>query len=384
MVLKTLVLWLLVYCSFSKAEELTTENILDPADTWTTYDRASTEQCSYSGTLEDGEVCTGSADQGGTAIGGGGIISEEYSLKDQGLSVAEMQQGFDLEYGASIESHISNTSVPGCQNTNGDCRDYFTIKLHVTKSDGSSINTYEHTVEMDYSGVKDYKYAQNIGVNSYTDVNFKMDIWSVDAGYTSGMFGGIISDPFLEIQYKTVDIVTEIILDVVDDIVQDNIKIEDVQMEVVLENIYTDDLVIEMDFTDTSTQEMTIEMTETIEETPEVIEIEAEIETEMEMTQETTQEVVPEKEIKQKIANKLMAKQEDKTSNEAQTTQLALMVVLSDISFTDLTSTITDTNYYEDLTFYSTQDVIQDNGANVIGYMDYLAINEMVDSQWQN
>jgi hypothetical protein len=155
-------------------------------------------------------------------------------------------------------------------------------------------------------------------------------------------------------------------------------------MEVVLENIYTDDLVIEMDFTDTSTQEMTIEMTETIEETPEVIEIEAEIETEMEMTQETTQEVVPEKEIKQKIANKLMAKQEDKTSNEAQTTQLALMVVLSDISFTDLTSTITDTNYYEDLTFYSTQDVIQDNGANVIGYMDYLAINEMVDSQWQN
>lgn len=384
MVLKTLVLWLLVYCSFSKAEELTTENILDPADTWTTYDRASTQQCSYSGALEDGEVCTGSADQGGTAIGGGGIISQEYSLKDQGLSVAEMQQGFDLEYGASIESHISNTSVPGCENTTGDCRDYFTIKLHVTKSDGSSINTYEETVEMDYSGVRDYKYTQNIGANNYKDVNFKMDIWSVDAGYTSGYYGGIISDPFLEIQYKTVDIVTEVILGIVDDIVNDQMKLEEVKMEVVLENIYTDDLVFEMDFTDTSTEEMIIEIPETIEEAQEVVEIEAEIETEMEMTQETTQEVVPEKQIKQKIANKLMAKQEDKTSNEAQTTQLALMVVLSDVNFTDLTSTITDTNYYEDLTFYSLQDVIQDNGANLIGYMDYLGINKMVDSQWQN
>ncbi len=385
MVLKTLVLWLLVYCSFSKAEELTTENILDPADTWTTYDRASTQQCSYSGALEDGEVCTGSADQGGTAIGGGGIISQEYSLKDQGLSVAEMQQGFDLEYGASIESHISNTSVPGCENTTGDCRDYFTIKLHVTKSDGSSINTYEETVEMDYSGVRDYKYTQSIGANSYKDVNFKMDIWSVDAGYTSGYYGGIISDPFLEIQYKTVDIVTEVILDIVDDIVNDQMKLEEVKMEVVLENIYTDDLVFEMDFTDTSTEEMIIEIPETIEEAQEVVEIEAEIETEMEMTQETTQEVVPEKQIKQKIANKLMAKQEDKTSNEAQTTQLALMVVLSDVNFTDLTTTqIQDTNYYEDLTFYNTQDMIQDNGANLIGYMDYLGINKMVDSQWQN
>ena len=310
-----------------------------------------------------------------------------------------MQQGFDFEYGASIESHVSNTSVPSCQNTTGDCKDYFTIKLNVTKSDGSSINTYEHTVEMDYSGVKDYKYTQSIGANNYTDVNFKMDIWSVDAGYTSGMFGGIISDPFLEIQYKTVDIVTEIILDVVEDIVQDSIKIEDVQMEIVLENIYTEDLVIEMDFTDVAPEEPMIEMTETIEEAPEIIEIEAEIEEAIEMesssedatestvedAEETEQEVIQPKEIKQKIANKLMAKQEDKTSNEAQTTQLALMVVLSDISFTDLTSTqIQDVSYYEDLTFYNTQDVIQDNGANIIGYMDYLAINEMVDSQWQN
>ena len=55
---------------------------------------------------------------------------------------------------------------------------------YVNKSDGSLINLHEHTVEMDYSGQKDYKYYETIGTNNYDDVLFKMDIWSVDAGYT--------------------------------------------------------------------------------------------------------------------------------------------------------------------------------------------------------
>ena len=59
MLLKTLVLLLLVCFSYSKAEEKDTGNILTPADEWTLYDDASTTQCSYSGQLEDGEVCTG-------------------------------------------------------------------------------------------------------------------------------------------------------------------------------------------------------------------------------------------------------------------------------------------------------------------------------------
>tara|TARA_A100001201_G_scaffold143739_1_gene147090 strand:+ start:4204 stop:5400 length:1197 start_codon:yes stop_codon:yes gene_type:complete len=388
---------LLLVCFYSKAEELTTGNIADPADTWTTYDRASTNSCSYSGTLEDGEVCTGHANQRGEIPGGGGIISQEYSLIDQGLSVAEMQQGFDIEYGASIESHVSNTNVPSCSNTNGDCRDYFTIKLHLTKSDGSSINSYEHTVEMDYSGVKDYRYTQQIDPNNYQDVSMKMDIWSVDAGYVNGYYGGIISDPYLSVQYQTVDIITNIILDVVEDIVQDSIEIEDIQMEVVIDTVYAEELVFEMDFVELA-EEPVMEMPEVIEEVAEVIEIEAEIEeaiemesnsedateSSMEATEETEQEVVQPKAVKQKVANKLMAQQKDKSSNEAQTTQLALMVVLSDVNFADLTSTITDTKYYDDLVFYDTQEILQDNGANIMGYIDYLNMNEMVDSQWQN
>jgi len=393
MLLKTLVLLLLVCFSYSKAEEKDTGNILTPADEWTLYDDASITQCSYSGTLEDGEVCTGNADQGGTAIGGGGIISEEYSLLDQGLSKQEIQQGFDFEYGATIESHISNETVPSCENTTYDCKDYFTIKLYVNKSDGSLINLHEHTVEMDYSGQKDYKYYETIGTNNYDDVLFKMDIWSVDAGYTSGMYGGIISDPFLSVQYKTVEIVTDIITDIVNDIIYEEIKMDEVSFEVVIEDFYQEDLSFEFDLAPVEAP-MEFEM-------PEVQEVEMEIQAEIEeqmieempeiepeVVEETTEEEVKEEaptemEIKQKIANKLMASQKDKMSTEAQTTQLALMVILADVGFDSyLEMQLADGEFYKDVGLKD-QNVIIDYQAGILGYMDYGMINEMVDSQWE-
>lgn len=411
MLSKILVLLLLLCSSYSKAEEKDTGNILSPADEWTLYDDASTTQCSYSGQLEDGEVCTGNANQGGTAIGGGGVISEEYSLIDQGLSKEEIQQGFDFEYGASIESHVSNTNVPTCSATNGDCKDYFTIKLFVNKTDGSLINFYEHTVEMNYSGVKDYKYYETIGTNNYDDVLFKMDIWSVDAGYTSGMYGGIISDPFLSVQYQTVEIITNIITDIVNDVIYEEIQMEEVSFEVVIEDFYQDDLSFEFDlapidapveFDMPEVQEVQIEIQAEIEEQimeempeleeipePEPMEEQSEetqdeiIEETPEEAQEEEQEEVSPAEIKQKIANKLMASQKDKMSTEAQTTQLALMVILADVGFDSyLEKQIIDGAFYKDIGLKD-QNVIIDTQAGILGYMDYGMINEMVDSQWK-
>ena len=391
--LKTLVLLLLVCFSYSKAEEKDTGNILSPADEWTLYDDASITQCSYSGTLEDGEVCTGNADQRGKVEGGGGIISEEYSLLDQGLSKQEIQQGFDFEYGATIESHISNETVPSCENTTYDCKDYFTIKLYVNKSDGSLINLHEHTVEMDYSGQKDYKYYETIGTNNYDDVLFKMDIWSVDAGYTSGMYGGIISDPFLSVQYKTVEIVTDIITDIVNDIIYEEIKMDEVSFEVVIEDFYQEDLSFEfdlapveapMEFDMPEVQEVEMEIQAEIEE--QMIEEMPEIEPEVveETPEEEVKEEAPtEMEIKQKIANKLMASQKDKMSTEAQTTQLALMVILADVGFDSyLEMQLADGEFYKDVGLRD-QNVIIDYQAGILGYMDYGMINEMVDSQWK-
>jgi len=421
MILRILVFWLLVCSYSSKAEEIDTGNLVPPADEWTLENKASTNSCSYSGQLQDGEVCTGSSSiRGGyNENDGGRIISDDISLINQGLSVEEIQQGFDYQYGSSIESHISNTNVPSCSNTNGDCKDYFTITVRLSDEAGTVFRTHEHTVEMDYVGVRDYSYNQTLEQNNYLDVSFQMDIWSVDAGYTSGYYGGIISDPFFSVQYQTVEIITDIIDDIVNDIIFDDIDTDDMTVDVSIDDFFEEDISFEIDFAPIEDLDITVdvvsiddlpeieidmETTETIEvevveeQTEEMIEeqIEETIEEPIEETveesvdepeQEETEEVEAErpepKEIKQKIAKKIIASQKDKMSVESQTTQLALMIVLSDTDFNSYTDKeLVDRQFYEDVNLYLDQNMIEDTNLDLF-YMDYLGMNELVDLQWQ-
>ena len=421
MILRILVFWLLV-CSYSSiAEEIDTGNLVSPADEWTLENKASTNSCSYSGQLQDGEVCTGSSSiRGGyNENDGGRIISDDISLINQGLSVEEIQQGFDYQYGSSIESHVSNTNVPTCSATNFDCKDYFTITVRLSDEAGTVFRTHEHTVEMDYVGVRDYSYNQTLEQNNYLDVSFQMDIWSVDAGYTSGYYGGIISDPFFSVQYQTVEIITDIIDDIVNDIIFDDIDTDDMTVDISIDDFFEEDISFEIDFAPIEDLDITVdvvsiddlpeieidmETTETIEvevveeQTEEMIEeqIEETIEEPIEETveesvdepeQEEAEEVETErlepKEIKQKIAKKIIASQKDKMSVESQTTQLALMIVLSDTDFNSYTDKeLVDRQFYEDVNLYLDQNMIEDTNLDLF-YMDYLGMNELVDLQWQ-
>jgi hypothetical protein len=441
MISRILVFWLLVCSYSSKAEEIDTGNLVPPADEWTLEDQASITQCSYSGQLEDGEVCTGSSSiRGGyNENDGGKIVSDQISLINQGLSIAEIQQGFDYQYGASIESHVSNTNVPSCSDTSGDCKDYFTITVNLSDELGTVFKTHEHTVEMNYVGVQDYSYSQSLSTNNYLDINFQMDIWSVDAGYTSGYYGGIISDPFLSVQYQTVEIITDIIDDIVNDIVFEEIEYEEVSFEVVIEDYFNEDISFEIDFAPVEDLDITFDMPmlddlpeievelfaeldeqlmeelpQTIDEMPEEIEIEVveeqpeeiieeQPEEVIEETQEEIEEVVDEtvdepeqeeveeaeterpepREVKQKIAKKIIANLKDKMSVESQTTQLALMIVLSDNDFDSYTDkALLDRQFYEDVNLYLDQNMIEDTNLDLF-YMDYLEMNKLVDLQWQ-
>ena len=442
MISRILVFWLLVCSYSSKAEQIDTGNLVPPADEWTLEDQASITQCSYSGQLEDGEVCTGSSSiRGGyNENDGGKIVSDQISLINQGLSIQEIQQGFDYQYGASIESHVSNTNVPSCSDTSGDCKDYFTITVNLSDELGTVFKTHEHTVEMNYVGVQDYSYSQSLLANNYLDINFQMDIWSVDAGYTSNYFGGIISDPFLSVQYQTVEIITDIIDDIVNDIVFEEIEYEEISFEVVIEDYFNEDISFEIDFAPVEDLDITFDMPmlddlpeievelfaeldeqlmeelpQTIDEMPEEIEIEVveeqpeEIieeqpeevveETQEEIVEEVVEETVDEpeqeeveeaeterpepREIKQKIAKKIIANLKDKMSVESQTTQLALMIVLSDNDFDSYTDkALLDRQFYEDVNLYLDQNMIEDTNLDLF-YMDYLEMNKLVDLQWQ-
>lgn len=352
--------WLLPQ-AYSYSEE--TSNLVTPADEWTQSGKVSTTQCSYSGTLEDGEICTGSANTRGVADGGGTITSDVYSLiTDGGLTIDEIQQGFDLNYGVTVESHQSNITVPTCSATNGDCKDIFRITVTLRDQDSTVFQTLEREVELDYSGTQDYLYTDVIQPNTYTDITTQMSLYGTDAGYTSGYFGAIFSDPVLTATYTVVeqveDIINDIVNDVIDDIINDSTDFEIIEIdfgdnldpiEINIEEISIELPEIEMaelelpDFEVEVEPEVEIEIAEAMEEVAEMdIEVEPEVENEPEVeeTQEAETEpeqqerevkVVQQKETKEQIAKKILAKVADSGDQVAlDTVKLAVMAQLAD------------------------------------------------------
>ena len=352
--------WLLPQ-AYSYSEE--TSNLVNPADEWTQSGKVSTTQCSYSGTLEDGEVCTGSANTRGVADGGGTITSDVYSLiTDGGLTIDEIQQGFDLNYGVTVESHQSNITVPTCSATNGDCKDIFRITVTLRDQDSTVFQTLEREVELDYSGTQDYLYTDVIQPNTYTDITTQMSLYGTDAGYTSQYYGAIFSDPVLTATYTVVeqveDIINDIVNDVIDDIINDSTDFEIIEIdfgdnldpiEINIEEISIELPEIEMaelelpDFEVEVEPEVEIEIAEAMEEVAEMdIEVEPEVENEPEVeeTQEAETEpeqqerevkVVQQKETKEQIAKKILAKVADSGDQVAlDTVKLAVMAQLAD------------------------------------------------------
>lgn len=286
MVLKILLLWLFLCSSYSKAETLNTGNLLDEADTWNQTGLVSSDTCSYSGTLDPGQVCFGHSTTRGEIDGGGTITSDQISLiNDGGLSIQELNQGFKMTYGFGSESHISNANLPSCIETSGDCRDIIDYTLTLTDPNGITINEYNHYIELDYGGLLDYQFSQTVNANNYADIFSQVSIYGVDAGYTNGYFGAIIDDPYLAIEYTTFILVDEII-DIIDDAVE-QIDIPDVvEIEIDLPEIFDQPIAIEIEITDIELPDLEVVQEIEIIEVADVQTMEIEMEIEMELEQE--------------------------------------------------------------------------------------------------
>ena len=310
----------------------------------------------------------------------------------------------EIEYGSTVYSHISNATVPLCGNTTGDCKDEFKITVRLFK-DGELQEQFTHNYTgIDWTGSQDYLYTQDVSQIGFNKA--ELELYGQDSGYYSGYYGIGFSDMFFNITYNQIN---EIINEIINKI---EIKIALKTEEYIYKSDYIappPQEIIEIEFNDMPeesisfevdmfTEEFKVEAIEEIKEI-EVVEVkEAEMDIEMEImeemeveeveeVEETKEETKPEpikpKEIKQKIAKKLMAKQKDKMSTQSQTTQLALMVVLSDINFESYTDKqIKDGQFYKDIGLKD-QNVIIDYQAGILGYIDYGKINEMVDSQWK-
>ena len=374
----------ITYETVTTTTEVKTDNLLDE------YTDTNVNVVGNNYGMTGAEITTGHE-----GLGGG---SRVYDIE---LTQDNIQE---IEYGSTVYSHISNANVPLCANTSGDCKDEFKITVRLFK-DGELQEQFTHNYQgINWTGSQDYLYTQDVSQIGFNQA--ELELYGQDSGYYSDYYGVGFSDMFFNITYNQINqIINEII--------------NKIEIKIALkteEYIYKSDYIapppqeiIEIEFNDMPDESISFEIdafteefnAEPIEEIKEieVIEVkEAELDIEMEIMEEMEVEEVEEveeieeetkpepikpKEIKQKIAKKLMAKQKDKMSSQSQTTQLALMVVLSDINFESYTDKqIKDGQFYKDIGLKD-QNVIIDYQAGILGYIDYGMMNEMVDSQWK-
>tara|TARA_B100000925_G_scaffold51283_1_gene33379 strand:- start:5294 stop:7267 length:1974 start_codon:yes stop_codon:yes gene_type:complete len=235
--------------------------------------------CNYSGTLQADEFCTGAmlnvpnsnvanTNSWNTTQLGGGYLrpgpNGGYVELTQTLTEAEIQAGFDVNYGVTVESHTSNKSVPLCSATTGDCKDIFSVKLTLKGHRPNNLlpeylypaGQYE---TLTYSGTQTFNYTYSLGSNSYTRVDGLMELWGVDAGYHSRNFGPIFSDPYIKLTYDAVTLITEQITN----IVLSNQETVYTTSETTMTSVFigdptTDTTPIEVDYTDVDSFEIEI------------------------------------------------------------------------------------------------------------------------------
>ena len=388
------------YETVTTTTEVQTDNLTD------TYTDSNINIVGNSYGMTGAEITTGNQRQGG------GTRTYDIDLSDYN----NMQE---IDYGSKVYSHISYRTVPACNQTNGDCRDDFKISVKLYEG-----NTLKEQYTHNYTGISwvgSQDFAFNQDVSNINFDNAQLELYGIDRGYNSGYYGVGFSDIFFNVTYNQI---TEIINQIINTV---QLTIELKTNEYIYESSYIapppediieieietpdDTISFEIDLSDDFQTDIPvfeeiqeIEVIEVVEVEMAQAEVEAEISQELESVEEIevaentqtkeaeqeeqeeqeqqTEKIKPQ-EIKQKIANKLMAKQKDKMSAQSQTTQLALMVVLSDANFNSyLEKQIQDGQFYQD-SLYVDQNVIIDTQAGILGYMDYGMINEMVDSQWQ-
>ena len=145
-----------------------------------------------------------------------GTYNKDFDLESQ-MTISDINAGFDLDYGVTVNSHSSNARLSSCTSItqNSDCRDIF--KLTISLFDANEVvHKFEHEVELDFSGDRNYTYNQVIQPNSYQSLTGNFELYGVDAGYPSGWYGPKFSEPYLTTSWEVVEIINQEVLDLLE------------------------------------------------------------------------------------------------------------------------------------------------------------------------
>lgn len=396
------ILWVAFWLSLlvspsSKSEEITTENLLGES-TDTNINDVTTSGNSYG--MTGAEFTTGNQ-----TLGGGS--------KTFDIDLSQYENIDLIEYGTNVYSHISNSNLPICANTTGDCRDQFKITVNLY-NDSVLVKTYTHNYyDIDWSGTQSYNYSQTT-----TDLVFnsaELELYGMDAGYPSGYFGPGFSNPYFKATYEVIDIIiNEVLTSVEMDFIESTVNVyEDFTVDIQFEDIQGDIISVEFDMTTPETfdvqveeptvQEITLEptveeieidmeivemdMTDMVEELDaeiEIVQMESDSEDAPEPTMETEeegeQEVVQQSETKEEVAQKIMVRlTEVENQIVLNNIKLAVMSQLSDTegfqNYALKTLTDTDINDYLSIT-------IEDQYGMLFQLAQDVTMEDMINAQY--
>jgi len=335
--------WLSLLVSLSsKSEEITTQNLLGES-TDTNVNNVTTSGSDYGMTGAD--VTTGNQ-----SLGGGSVVYN--------IDLSTYENINLIKYGSLVYSHSSNSSVPACSNTTGDCRDEFKITVNLY-NDSVLVKTYTHNYyDLTWTGSQSFDFSQTT-----VDLVFnsaELELYGMDAGYYSGYYGPGFSDPYFTATYKIINVIIDQILTSVEmDFIDATIDIyEDFTVDIQFEDIQGDMLIVQFDMATSDVidiqidapvfEEITIEeipvdveivdmdMTDVVEEMDvEVIEIQSNSEDAPELTveaeEEGEQEAVQPKDTKETIAAKILERVAEQGDQVAlSNVKLAVMAQLTD------------------------------------------------------
>jgi len=208
-------------------------NLVPDIKQWATSGDATTTATDDNGYCENGEACTGYE---------GGTFSTKIDFSET-MTVDQINAGFDLNYGVTVDSHSSNLSVPLCENTNRDCKDLVSIKVVLTES-GISIpgQDWTHEFVLDYKDQYNYQFSQSIGENNYQQLAAMMSLYGIDAGWTAGMWGPQFLDPYLTLNYTSIEYITNEIYTIIENVIDNDIT--DISVDILAQDIETNDYML--------------------------------------------------------------------------------------------------------------------------------------------
>jgi len=290
--------------------EVTSGNLVPELKDWQMSGDATVTGGNYN-YCQTGEACTGS--QGGT-------FSTEIDFSDE-MTKAEINAGFDFNYGVTVDSHSSNATLPLCADTTGDCKDTVKINVILTENSIEIGESFSHEFVIDYGDQYNYQFSQSIGTNNYEQLSAWLSLYGIDSGYPSGMWGPQFIDPYLTLNYTSIEYITNEIYNVIESVIDDD----------------QTDLIVDIITQDTETNEWVL--VDTVSEEEEAAALLAEQEAarleEERLAQEEADRIAEEERLAEeaRIAAELLAEQEAEEEREA--TVVTIAASETEIQFED-------------------------------------------------